>query len=322
MRAGVVEIERGIKVRGMELWLDATRVRPVGFVSHAHGDHVAAHRRLICSPNTARLLHRVPASRLAPQPFGQRFRLDGATLQLLPAGHILGSAQIVIERRGRRIVYTGDFRLRPSLTAEPIEIPPCDILIMEATFGQPRFRFPDRQTAALRLQKFVEETMEDRCVPVVVAYVMGKSQEAAKILGDLGYRVCLPRGSWEILERYRSAGVRFKNCEPAEGDNFYGKVLIVPPFLVHGRRLARIRHKRTVFLSGWAMDRGAAERFGVDDVIPMSDHADFDELIEYVTLSRPEQVYTVHGSPHLAAHLRARGFATKHLEPSSQLALF
>lgn len=319
----MIELDHGIRLRGTSLWLDATRVKDASFVSHAHQDHVAAHRHILCSSPTARLFRRrMPKSRISALPFRAPFQHDGLRLELHPAGHILGSSQILIDRKGVRLVYTGDFKLKKNLTAEAASPIPCDILILESTYGHPAYVFPDRELAVRQMVQFIEEAVERRQVPVIYAYALGKSQEALKILGDMGYRVCISSQIYEMVKAYESLGVRFKNYERIEGENFYGKVLLVPPYLARTRLIRRLHRKRTVFLSGWALKSGGARRVGADHAIALSDHADFEELMAYVLAVKPEKVYTVHGFPDFAAHLRRRGIKARHLEPNRQLTLW
>ena len=112
----MIELDHGIRLKGTSLWLDATRVKDFSFVSHAHQDHVAAHRNIICSTKTARLFRRpMPKAKIMAHPFHTPFDQDHLKLELYPAGHILGSSQILIEKGHTRIVYTGDFKLRKNI---------------------------------------------------------------------------------------------------------------------------------------------------------------------------------------------------------------
>lgn len=319
----MIELNNGIRIVGTELWLDSTRARPLGFISHAHGDHTGKHQQIIATPATWALCRRRLGTKpqITPLEFRKPYSVDGLTVELFPAGHMLGAAQVLIEN-GRQIVYTGDFKLRRSRTADPAEVPPCDILIMECTFGQPRYVFPPAEEVEARLVGFIEAAFEDRKIPILFAYSMGKSQEVLKVLGDRGYAVCLSQPTMDVVKIYEACGVIFKNHERFINDNLNGKVLLLPPYLARTRMVEKISNRRTAVLTGWAMDREAPARFGVDEAIPMSDHADFEELNEYVDQARPSKIYTVHGAPDFAQHLRRRGFAAEHLAPGMQLGLW
>ena len=138
----MITLDRGIKIRRLDLWLDATRSRPLSFVSHAHQDHVARHQEAIMSPFPANLFQKRNSGikKITRLNFHEPLQRNGIRVELFPESHVLGSAQILIEN-DHRIVYTGDFKLRPSRTTEPIVFMPCDILIMESTFGRPHYIF-------------------------------------------------------------------------------------------------------------------------------------------------------------------------------------
>jgi Cft2 family RNA processing exonuclease len=140
-----VTLERGsIRLPQIDWWLDAHFPAPRSFVSHAHFDHLAAHRTVLLSETTARLMRaRMPGKRTEiALPFGTPWTDGEATFTLVPAGHILGSAQALVESAQGRLLYTGDFKLRQGLSAEPCETPRADVLIMETTYGRPQYRFP------------------------------------------------------------------------------------------------------------------------------------------------------------------------------------
>lgn len=319
----MIELNHGIRIIGTELWLDSTKARPLGFISHAHGDHTAKHQQIVATPETWSLCRRRLGAkpRATPLAFRTPHSVDGLSVELIPSGHMLGAAQIVVQN-GRRIVYTGDFRLKPNRTSEAAEIPPSDILIMECTFGKPRYVFPPTEEVERQLVAFVETAFEDRKVPVLLAYAMGKSQEVLKFLGDRGYTVCLPKQTMEVVKVYEACGVVFHNYERISNDNLYGKVVLLPPYLIRTRMVEKISNRRTAVLTGWAMDRETPSRYGADAAIPMSDHADFEELNEYVVRARPSKIYTVHGAPDFAKHLRGRGWHAEHLAPGTQLAFW
>src|SRR5581483_6522918 len=156
MSAEVEITNAGMRVAESPLFLDARRPRELSFVSHAHSDHVARHDRVIATAATAHLMA-VRTGRRAPvvtAPYGQSFDLGSLRLSLHPAGHVRGSAQILVRREGRRILYTGDLGLSPSITAEAAEVVPCDVLILEATFGHPRYRIPPRHQALAQVDDF------------------------------------------------------------------------------------------------------------------------------------------------------------------------
>ncbi|HKQ56654.1 MAG TPA: MBL fold metallo-hydrolase [Candidatus Eisenbacteria bacterium] len=304
----MLSFENGIHVLGTGLRLDPRRRQPRAIVSHAHADHVARHKRWVTTPATAALCaRRWEAADLEVHDFDTPWSEGPASFTLLPAGHILGSAMVLVEIDGLRVLYTGDFRLRASATAEPCRPVEADVLVMECTFGEPRYRFPDRAAALDELCDFIEHTLARDGTPVLLAYALGKAQEIARLLGDRGYGVALHASAWEMLEVYREMGVRFEHCEPYALGPVRRGVLIVPPHLARSPMVRRLPRRRIAFLSGWAMGPPDRARIPWDTAIPISDHADYGELLEMVERVRPERIYTLHGPESFATRLRARG---------------
>jgi Cft2 family RNA processing exonuclease len=255
--------------------------------------------------------------------FGQDLELDDVRIRLYPAGHVLGSSMIHIENAGGGLLYTGDFKMQESWTAESIEIPCADILIMESTFGDPQYCFnSDREKLVDELVRFVDDAICWGCSPVVLAYNLGKAQEAMKVLGDLGYKVKAFNSAWEIAQVYCDFGIQFNNCTPWDGQTLAGgEVLVIPPHVKKFRSVQSLPRLRTVLLSGWANSDKTRYRYGADQAIALSDHADFDELLEFVRRVKPKKVYCTHGLEEFPRHLRRIGFNAELLKPSHQLSL-
>ncbi|TMQ72251.1 MAG: hypothetical protein E6K80_03260 [Candidatus Eisenbacteria bacterium] len=317
----MLDFEDGVHWIGTDIFVDSRRARDRGIVSHAHADHVGRHRRWVTSPATAALCaRRWGADDLEVHPFHVPWAEDGARVTLLPAGHILGSSMVLVERGGTRALYTGDFRLEASATAEPCAPVTADVLVMECTFGDPRYRFPDRLEVLDQLCDFVEETLASDAVPILFAYSLGKAQEIARLLGERDVPVWLPEQAWNMLEVYREFGVEFPGCARFAMEAPKNGVLIVPPG-VRARDVVRaFRRRRTAAVTGWALDRWRLPR--CDAAFPISDHADFDELLELVRRVAPRKIYTLHGPDRFAARLRALGYDAEAASVALQGSLF
>jgi len=315
----------GMRVAESPLFLDARRPRALSFVSHAHSDHIARHEQVIATATTASLM----ASKLRRRvgaltaPYGQTFDLGTLKLSLHPAGHVLGSAQILVRRDGRRILYTGDLGLSPSLTAEAAEVVPCDVLILEATFGHPRYRLPSRPEALARVDEFIAAANRRGEVPVLLAYALGKGQEVIAHLARRGIPVRAERSIHAMTAAYREAGCDLPQPAQFDGEVEPGEVLLVPPHPTRGCSLRLLPRRRTAVLTGWAVEAGAARRFGADEAIALSDHADCEGLVRYAAATGAKRVFTVHGfCQSLAASLRAQGINAQPLARFTQLELF
>lgn len=316
-----------LKVKDTGVWLDTSRRRELPstdmfYISHAHADHAVPHSKILASRNTARLFRqRCDKGEITALDYNRPATIDGTQVTLFPAGHILGSSQILIET-DKRIVYTGDFKMTPVETAEKIEIKPCDVLIMECTFGKPGYFFPERQKVIQKLVDFLENCLSHNTIPVIYAYSLGKGQELIKILGERGYQLSVDKRTYELAKVYEELGIRLQNYEKLDPYSVKGKVLIMPPYSRNFSWIKQLSNKRSVMLTGWAVDPEAIKLGDIDLLLPLSDHADFVELVAYVLVAKPQKVYTLHGPADFAEHLRRKGIDAEHLPTVRQLKLW
>src|SRR5215472_14945514 len=170
--------DKGISLVGHDLWLDPLTVRDLAFVSHAHTDHTRRHRTALMTGATHDLLpvERRPRGLRVVHP-GQTCHVGDAALTVLDAGHMLGSAQLLFEHDGSRLLYTGDVRLRHGAGRPHTAVPRADVLVIESTYGRPHFRFPDPDSAAEQVARWCRRTLDARVTPVLLAHALGKAQE-------------------------------------------------------------------------------------------------------------------------------------------------
>jgi Cft2 family RNA processing exonuclease len=333
--------ERSLYVADLDLWIDSLRPRARCYVSHGHSDHAREHETIVTTPANAticrsRFARAAARAKRTPQPVRRRAPAcefeehgfnepwsDGEhTLTLFPAGHVLGSAQLLIESAGGRFVYTGDFKLARSYTCETPEVKRCDVLVMECTFGRPHYVFPSRDEVEDAIVAFATKALEDGHAPVFYAYSLGKAQEAMAILGKAGIPVTVHGAVDAIARVYRSAGVQLPPYERYDAATYDGtRALIWPPSATQAGAL-RNKPSRTAVLTGWAVDKNAASRYGADTAIPLSDHADYAALLRYIELSQPRKVLLNHGWRDFVWRLRRLGIDATYLEANEQLALF
>src|SRR5687767_4769578 len=180
-----------LKLCGTELYLDSRQPRARCFVSHAHRDHLGLHDHAIATgPTRALAEYRIGLRGVAELGYHQDYSFcPRTTLRLLPAGHVLGSAMLHVTRPEGTLLYTGDFKLRESLTVERAEVAEADVLVMESTFGQPFFRFPPWRAVVVQLVELVREAFRAGRQPIVMGYSLGKAQEITRILTDAGFPV-------------------------------------------------------------------------------------------------------------------------------------
>lgn len=323
----------GLKLRDLDCYLDSRRPRRFCFVSHAHGDHLGRHETMLATPATARLAgHRNNLVFCRQAPFDVPLDIGrNHRALLLPAGHVLGSAMLHVSGSEGSLLYTGDFKLRPGLTCEAARTAPADYLLMECTYGRPAFRFPPARAVAQELVERCAAAIAAGRQPIALGYSLGKAQEIVRILTDAGLPVTAHGAVAELCAIYEELGVplgRVRRYAPGE---FHGPgaldlrergVLVAPPHVARTGFVTRFENPFRVVLTGWAVSPGAPYRYGVDAALPLSDHADFDELLELVERVRPRHVFTHHGFPEFKDELQRRGVSASLARPDAQLRLF
>jgi DNA ligase 1 len=198
--------------------------------------------------------------------------------------------------RDDSILYTGDFKRRSGRTFVSAEAPHADTLLMETTFGLPVFAFPPREELERRVLTACHEAIAEGEIPVLLAYALGKAQEAAAILADAGIPTVLHGAAWKLLPDYAAAGIPLPLSRAyGTGPPQQGEALITPPSTARSPMVRGIRKKRVIYLSGWALREASRVEFEADVLIPMSDHADFEDLRRHVSDVSPQRVLTLHG---------------------------
>ena len=229
------------------------------------------------------------------------------------------------------LLYTGDFKLRESLTVPKAEPREADVLVMESTFGLPLFKFPPWREVADRLVNIVGEALRAGRQPVVMGYSLGKSQEITRVLTDAGFVVTAHGAVYQMNRLHEGFGVGLGAYRRYEAADFHGPralpleergVLVAPPQVARSGFVTRFNEPCRVMLTGWGLLKNAVYRYGVDHVLPLSDHADFDELLELFERVRPKKIYSHHGYREFADTLRARGHDAELARPDGQMRLF
>lgn len=313
----------GIYLPQVGLWCDARVPADFSFVSHAHFDHLALHRSILTSAGTRRLMAaRMPGEREEiVLPFGEAYALDAETVaRLYPAGHIFGSAMLHLTRTEGTFLYTGDFKLRPGRSAERCETPRADTVVMETTFGLPRYTMPPTEEVLARIIHFCRQTLEADEVPVLFGYSLGKSQELLSSLAEAKLPVMLHPRTEKMTRIYEELGQAFPPYRSFAVSEVAGHVVVCPPQANQSGWLRKIKPRRTAMITGWALDPAAVYRYQCDAAFPLSDHADFADLLEFVERVQPKQVLTVHGFvEEFARTLRERGVEAWALGQDNQL---
>jgi putative mRNA 3-end processing factor len=310
----------GIFIAPADVWVDPSRPKPRALVTHGHSDHArGGHGAVLATAATLAIME----CRYGPQPgqaiaYGEPLRMDEVEIRFVPAGHVLGSAQIVLEHRGERVVVSGDYKRRPDPTCRPFEPVPCDIFITEATFGLPVFRHPDTGSEMDRLLARLHANPE-RCV-LVGTYALGKAQRLIVELRHRGHGdpIYIHGALQRLCELYEEHGVALGELRLATGvskGELKGRIVLCPPGALNDRWSRRLPDPVTAMASGWMRIRQRARQRNVELPLIVSDHADWDELTQTIDELRPSQVWVTHGREDALIHwCRMRQIEAKDLE--------
>jgi putative mRNA 3-end processing factor len=305
----------GILVKPIDAWIDPSIPSAKALVTHGHADHArGGHAAVWATPETLAIMD----ARYGPQTghpvaYGETIRMgggadgtgDGVDIGFVPAGHVLGSAQIILDYRGERVVVSGDYKRRSDPTCVPFQPVKCDVFVTEATFGLPVFRHPDTGDEIDKLITALHANPE-RCV-LVGAYALGKAQRVICELRERGHEapIYIHGALQRLCDLYAEHGVRLGELRPvadAKKAEMAGHVVMCPPGALNDRWSRRLPDPITAMASGWMRVRGRARQKNVELPLILSDHADWDELTETLAEIAPREVWVTHGRDDALIH--------------------
>jgi putative mRNA 3-end processing factor len=298
----------GIYVPAADIWIDPSRPVPRALVTHGHADHArGGHGQVWATPETLAIMGvRYGEQNASPVAYGETVDVGGGvSATFLPAGHVLGSAQILLEHVGERVIVSGDYKRRADPTCPPFTPVPCDIFITEATFGLPVFRHPPTRDELAKLLDALKAEPE-RCV-LVGAYALGKAQRLIAELRAMGHNapIYLHGAMQRLCDLYRDLGVDLGDLRPAmeaTKDEMRGHIVVAPPSALNDRWSRRLPDPITAMASGWMRVRQRAVQRGVELPLIVSDHADWDELTDTIREIAPKEVWVTHGREDALLH--------------------
>ncbi len=312
----------GLYVAPADLYIDPTRAVPRAVVTHGHADHARpGHDHVLATPETlaimaARLGDRAGHARQTLA-LGEALTVGGVTVRLAPAGHVLGSAQVVLDHQGCRVVVSGDYKRAPDPTCAAFEPVPCDVFITEATFGLPVFRHPPADGEIARLLR-MHALFPERTI-VIGVYALGKCQRVIALLRAAGYdRPIYLHGALVTMCRvYERLGVALGELRPATGADrkaLAGEIVLAPPAATRDRWLGRLPDPMIGAASGWMRIRQHVRRSGVELPLVISDHADWDDLTRTIDEVARAEVWVTHGREDALVHYaQGRGLSARAL---------
>ena len=301
-------------VEPADAYVDPLRSVATALITHGHADHArAGHGHVIATPETLAIMAARYGENFADKttalPYGAEMMVGGVKVGMAPAGHVLGSAQIILDYNQTRIIAAGDYKRKFDPTCAPFEVVPCDIFITEATFGLPVFRHPDPR---LEIQKLLHSRslFPDRTI-VVGAYSLGKAQRIIALLREAGWDdvIYLHGAMMSLCTLYQSLGVDLGRLEPATigqkgvpQEKFKGQFVIAPPSAMAAKWAQRLPDPLVSFASGWMQVRQRAKQRGVELPLILSDHADWADLLRTIQEINPKLVWVTHGREDALVH--------------------
>ena len=292
----------GVEVVPAGAFIDPSRAVDKALVTHGHADHArGGHRETIATPETLAIMELRYNTRegAVPVEYGETIRLPGGVdATFVPAGHVLGSAQILLEHAGERVVITGDYKRRADPTCAAFKVTPCDVFITEATFGLPVFTHPPIADEMGKLLAALEANPEGSVL--VGAYALGKAQRVIAELRAAGHTAPIYlHGAMEKMCRlYEEHGVdlgELKLVSDHTKAEMEGAIVIAPPSALSATWSRRLPSPITAMASGWMRVRGRARQRGVELPLIISDHADWNELTETIAEVNPQETWITHG---------------------------
>ena len=308
---------------GKEIFVDAAGVQGQNvLVTHAHSDHcrLTSSTSYFMTPETLALASPKKNVNVQVKNFGEKFHVNGFDVSMHPSGHILGSAQLRIAN-GVEAVVTSDFKLQESLLLKGAEILPCEVLLIETTFGLKEFSFPPREEVYTEMAKWAKEKIAGGAFVVLAGYATGKAQELTRFCND--YLSTVPLVHSSVFEKNmlaKKSGAKLGDFIELDHNLGDSNVLIIPPslvnnFLIEALSMQLGKKVECAVATGWKRSRFKT--------FPLSDHADFAQLCEYVKNAQPKLVFTHHGfdKEFAATVTRELGIPARPLSEASQKTL-
>ncbi|WP_307233561.1 ligase-associated DNA damage response exonuclease [Pararhizobium capsulatum] len=296
---------KGLYCERGDFYIDPVQPVDRALITHGHADHArSGHARVLATRETLDIMGIRYGENFCGSAqsitLGESLSLGGVEVSFHPAGHVLGSAQILVEAEGTRIVASGDYKRRRDPTCLPFEPIPCDVFITEATFALPVFHHPDDKGEIIKLLTSLTQFPER--AHLVGAYALGKAQRVIALLRETGYHapIYIHGALAKLCTYYEERGVALGDLRPATIDNsdrqsFAGAVVIGPPSAFADRWARRFPDPVAIFASGWMLVRQRAKQRGVELPMIISDHCDWPELLATINEIAPSQVWVTHG---------------------------
>ena len=294
--------KKGIYCIPGKFYLDPWFPVDYAIISHGHADHARwGNKHYLCHNDSKAILkHRIGQDiSIESMGYNEPKMINGVQVSFYPAGHIIGSAQIRLEYKGYVIVFSGDYKTQPDFISVPFEPVKCNEFITESTFGLPIYKWKSELELQAELQNWVLQNQQNNRTSVFLGYSLGKAQRIMKLVEGVD-DIFVHSAINNLNNAISDSGIIIPETTLIKPDfdkkEIQNKIVILPPALLGSKLLKRIPNAATAICSGWMHIRGNRRWKGVDAGFAVSDHADWDGLLEAVKATEAEKVYVTHGS--------------------------
>ncbi|MEO0729704.1 MAG: ligase-associated DNA damage response exonuclease [Pseudomonadota bacterium] len=300
---------RGLYCEPADAFIDPAVGVPRAIITHAHADHARPGSSAVLATEETIAIMRTRMGETCAETFqslgyGEIITLGEVEVMLVPAGHVLGSAQVVLTHNGQRVVISGDYKRQADPTCAPYECVTCDVFITEATFGLPVFKHEDPATEVPKVFKS-QSQFPDR-THLIGVYGLGKCQRLIRVFRDAGYDrpIWLHGALIGVTELYQSLGIELGDVRPVKDadSKLPGEIVMCPPSAVQDRWSRRLADPLSIFASGWMRVRGRARQRGVELPLIISDHVDWPDLLATITETQAPEIWVTHGREDAIVH--------------------
>ncbi len=306
--------DRGIYCSVADVYLDAWKPVKKVIVSHAHADHSKyGHKFYLAHTNSIPIMkYRLGNINIEGKNWGEKFSINGVQFSLHPAGHVIGSSQIRVEYKGDVWVYSGDYKREKDNITTPFELVKCNTFITECTFGLPAFKWKNQNIVFDEINSFWNQCKSNQQTAVIFAYSLGKAQRLiANLDQSIGniYTHGAVENINEVIRTYKSLPSTIRITKATKKEDLLGNLVIAPPS-THGTTwLKKMVPYVTSSTSGWMTFRGARRRRAIDRGFVLSDHSDWNDLIDTIDQTGAENIVCTHGYKDIfSKYLKEKGY--------------
>jgi len=271
-------------------------------ISHGHADHSrSGNKHYLCQNDSKAIIKHRLGQDISIESLGynEPKNINGVQVSFFPAGHVIGSAQIRLEYKGYVVVFSGDYKTQPDFISTPYEPVKCHEFITESTFGLPIYKWKKEEELQAELQNWVLQNQQNNRTSVFLGYSLGKAQRIMKLIEGVD-DIYVHTAINNLNNAISGSGIELPKTTLLEYDfkkaDIQNKIVILPPALLRSRMIKKIPNAATAICSGWMHIRGNRRWKGVDAGFSISDHADWDGLLEAVKATGAEKVHVTHGS--------------------------